>query len=190
MHVHNVQVKHILTQWLERVERGGFRRHKTLQYIQERNRKRGVLFSPEDQILMGVPWSIDPHNYPVSTFKLNGKGCIIRSGRAVLQRKLGRELLPGEICDHLNGKPKDNQRENVRATTQTHNVRNVHVRRSQSGFVGVWQRRGGKWQAAIQVNKKSIKLGVFADPEDAARAYNAAAEKHGFLTRNVIPETT
>jgi hypothetical protein len=34
------------------------------------------------------------------------------------------------------------------------------------------------WAAEIVVNRRSIHLGYFADKEDAARAYDAAAHEH------------
>jgi hypothetical protein len=47
---------------------------------------------------------------------------------------------------------------------------------NRSGYKGVsWHRQGGKWQAIIKLNRRARYLGLFADPWDAAQAYNDAA---------------
>jgi hypothetical protein len=45
-----------------------------------------------------------------------------------------------------------------------------------SRFKGVsWDAQRGSWQAKVGINGKTTHLGRFADEEDAARAYDAAA---------------
>jgi hypothetical protein len=76
---------------------------------------------------------------------------------------------PGQRVDHRNGKGLDNRRCNLRLVTNALNQANRRQVRSASGFKGVtW--RNGKWRAYITVGQRSISLGSFATPEEAARA--------------------
>lgn len=88
---------------------------------------------------------------------------------------------PGQLVDHRNGNGLDNRRANLRLTDRAGNSRNITRSKNQKagGFKGVsWNRRAKKWEAGINVAKKRRYLGVFSDPADAARAYDAAALQH------------
>lgn len=94
---------------------------------------------------------------------------------------MAREVLkcgPGEQPDHCNHDTLDNRRRNLRSATQTQNVRNRRIRRSNSsGFIGVsWQPLMKQWIARIAHDGTQINLGYFSSREDAARAYNEAAK--------------
>jgi hypothetical protein len=85
------------------------------------------------------------------------------------------------IFDHKNGDGLDNQRHNLRPCARFENNRNNRIsKRNKSGFKGVrWYRDCPKpWISSIMINRKALHLGVFSNPEDAARAYNEAAKKH------------
>lgn len=91
--------------------------------------------------------------------------------------------------DHRNGDGLDNRRSNLREATAGENGRNRRIDRDNtSGFKGVcWHKRDRRWQASIRVGGRSPRhLGYFPTPEEAARAYDAAArELHGeFATLN------
>jgi hypothetical protein len=111
----------------------------------------------------------------------------IRMHREILGLKPG----DGRESDHINGNGLDNRRSNLRICSRAENSRNIAVRRdSKSKFRGVflYQRRPThkpKWKSEIQVNGKRKTLGCsFYSPEDAAEAYNTAAQDlHGEFCR-------
>jgi hypothetical protein len=82
--------------------------------------------------------------------------------------------------DHIDHDGLNNQRRNLRNCTSTENKQNSqkHINNT-SGYIGVfWEKRRKKWCAKIQANNKSVFLGRFLLPEDAALAYDAAAGKY------------
>lgn len=96
---------------------------------------------------------------------------------------LSRELLnaPDDmLVDHINGDTLDNRRCNLRLASPSQNNQNRRSRAgSTSQYVGVcWDKNHQRWRAAIQVERRSIYLGLFADEADAGRAYDSAAREH------------
>jgi len=92
----------------------------------------------------------------------------------------------GMHADHINGNTLDNRKENLRLCTCAQNQWNRGPNKNnKSGFKGVSTRArfAGKskpWKAAIMVNRKTIQIGFYATPEEAARAYDIKAkELHG-----------
>lgn len=81
------------------------------------------------------------------------------------------------IVDHIDRNGLNNQRFNLRITTQSNNMKNRYsVSGSTSKFVGVYLAKDrGKWVAQIRHNKKSMFIGIFTNEEDAARARDAKA---------------
>lgn len=80
--------------------------------------------------------------------------------------------------DHENQVKTDNWINNLRLATGSQN--NANTRRSKrntSGYKGV-SASGQKWRSAIVVNGETIRLGTFADIQDARRAYREAAIKY------------
>ena len=89
--------------------------------------------------------------------------CILGAGR-------------GQVVDHINGNGLDNRRVNLRLCTMSENQGNRPMNRNNpSGYKGVKATRHGTHMACITRAGKRIYLGSYADVEDAARAYDAAA---------------
>jgi hypothetical protein len=91
----------------------------------------------------------------------------------------GEENIPAKMeIDHINGKPYDNRRSNLRLVTHADNMKNQAMRAdNKSGYTDVWENKGwGKpWTAQITCNGIRHYLGHFDTPEEAAKA--AAAER-------------
>lgn len=98
------------------------------------------------------------------------------------------------LVDHINGDGLDNRRSNLRPASNSQNSMNRKVTAADntSGFKGVCRHRrvrGDGWVAAITCDGTSRHLGVFEDPELAARAYDAAArELFGEFARLNFPQ--
>lgn len=86
----------------------------------------------------------------------------------------------GQEIDHRNGNGLDNKKNNLRFCTRKQNLQNQKPHNGSSKYKGVswfkWE-AGGKWRAKIQINYKTIHLGLFNDETDAAKAYDEKAKE-------------
>jgi HNH endonuclease len=84
---------------------------------------------------------------------------------------------PGLIVDHINRNGLDNRRVNLRLVTPAQNRWNSTQVREK--FWGVYKDpRKPNYQAGIVLDGKFRHIGMFADPADAARAFDREASKH------------
>jgi hypothetical protein len=101
-------------------------------------------------------------------------------GKIFMHREIAR---PGRaVVDHINGNTLDNRKENLRICEQAENIKNKTIQKnSTSGYKGVSIVKGkkrDKWTAMISINNQMTYLGTFSTPEDAARAYDSAANEN------------
>lgn len=133
----------------------------------------------------------DQHTWTASN---NGKGRLYvlrtvwngtgkKQGKVYLHRFLT-NAPTGQIVDHINGNSLDNRKCNLRVGTRVENNMNRPANKTRRGrpttspYKGVsWDKRRNKWAARIGHNYKSICLGYFDIPEDAARAYDSKARE-------------
>lgn len=86
------------------------------------------------------------------------------------------------LIDHIDGNALDNRLCNLRLASKADNQRNQGIRfDNKTGYKGVhFDRSRGKFTVHIQRSGKSVFLGRYLKVEDAADAYQKAAEKlHG-----------
>jgi hypothetical protein len=132
------------------------------------------------EMLNRYKWHAQPHrntHYAVSgSFRINGKQVLIKMHRIVLGFNRG----DGNQSDHINGDGLDNQRANLRKTTNQENQRNNRLRcDSTSKLKGVhWDKKSNKWRGHIFDGSKKLHLGFFSTDIETAKAYDAAATKY------------
>lgn len=100
---------------------------------------------------------------------------------------------PKVEVDHEDHNGLNNQRFNLRKCKHARNQQNRQkpARPTSSKYKGVSLRKDrGKWRAEIMVDGKQIVLGLHADEDAAARAYDTAARKYfGEFAHLNFPET-
>ena len=129
--------------------------------------KHTVLFDCDDyENVSRYQWSISSNGYACS-----GAGKEqIQFHRLVLNAPLGSHV------DHINRNKLDNRKSNLRLCSVSQNGYNRPQQSNcQSGYRGVALNQYGRWVANINQNGKSIFLGSYTTPEDAANAYDSAA---------------
>lgn len=85
---------------------------------------------------------------------------------------------PRQFVDHVNCDRTDNRWSNLRDASPSQNARNIGKRRdNKSGFKGVsFHNRAGRYRAEIRVKGRTRHLGLFNTPQEASKAYEAAAK--------------
>lgn len=145
-----------------------------------------VLVDEVDADLATMRWYMGSSGYATRTIAK----CTRPMHRIILERIVGRPLTDGEETDHINRDKCDNRRGNLRLATRKENQRNIaRHRNNTSGYKGVsLYKDKNKWGAFISVKNKTRYLGLYATPEAAARAYDAAArELHGEFAYQNFP---
>jgi len=122
------------------------------------------------------PYSTSP--YARTTIYLGG-GRKNLANTSVMMHRLLLDAKKGQFVDHINHDGLDNRRCNLRRCDRGQNGRNSRKKAGvyASDFKGVgWCKRRKKWTACVNVNGRRTLIGRFDDEEDAAIAYDVAAQ--------------
>lgn len=115
----------------------------------------------------------DIYVYAARFAVVDGKETTIRMHREVSNASLGQEV------DHRNGNTLDNRRKNLRVCTHAENMRASRrkMKGASSRYKGVWWASDRKkWAAGLKWKGANLKMGQYDTQEDAAVAYNVAAQ--------------
>lgn len=110
----------------------------------------------------------------------HGRWLYARDGAGLLMHRIIMSPPPGAHIDHINHNGLDNRRANLRLCTREQNMGNRNkADNTSSRYKGVyWDSQRNKWRATIGKDNKH--LGRYKSEEEAARAYNNAAnQKYG-----------
>lgn len=132
------------------------------------------------ELVTRFKWKYSNRGYAAMNYLEKGKY------RTVLMHRLIMGEPKGYFVDHIDGNPLNNQKENLRISTNKQNSFNQgRGKLNKSGFKGVyWKKGNNKWAASIKTEGKSRHLGYFNTPEEAARIYNFwAADLFGEYAR-------
>lgn len=142
------------------------------------NHGRFSLIDDDDSDLCASKWHMHTANgvtmYVVRNVRANG----IRRTEFLHKVIASRKGLSGTV-DHRNRCGLDNRRDNLRSASRAQNCANRSMHKNNSsGFKGVtWHRVTSRWMARLSVDGRKRHLGLFRDPQQAARAYDIAARE-------------
>lgn len=136
-----------------------------------------VVDSEDFKTLRNFKWFAHAQN-------LRGEEKIFRAARkeyggTILMHRQIMNAPDGFDVDHIDMNPLNNRRANLRICTRSQNIANSKKRtHSKSPFKGVsWNTTAMAWAARIGVGNKRVFLGYFNTSEEAAKAYDVAANK-------------
>ena len=116
-------------------------------------------------------WCVSKTGYAVA----NIRGKVTKMHRYIL----GIQEKPDIYVDHRNRNPLDNRRKNLRFCSQTENLRNVGVNRTNKlGILGIRKTPAGKYNVRIVKDRVEHHIGNFDTLEAAMEARKRAEDKY------------
>jgi len=119
---------------------------------------------------MATPASNKKKHYVSRSIWVGGSNKTVYMHRVLLNAPRGLEV------DHIDGDSLNNQRANLRLCTKGQNAVNRRSYSPASGYRGVYGNTPrDTFKAEVTTNGERQRLGTFADPVEAAKAYDKAA---------------
>jgi hypothetical protein len=105
--------------------------------------------------------------------------------RYIMIQILGNELISKNLIDHINNKPLDNTRENLRIVTHSENARNRKKKKNTtSQYFNVSKKDEKWWKTYIRINDKSISA-YYINEIHAAHQYNLWVKEYDLKTAKI-----
>ena len=151
-------------------------------------KNRVALVDDEDfEELSQFKWRLgDNRKYPHKVYAIR-KGRKGEGKKTISMHRVIAGAPDGAEVDHIDGDGLNNTKSNLRIVTRQDNAKNRRLSTNNySGYTGVYMdKRSGRWKATLRVNKKFIWLGSHSTIQEAAMAYQIAADEHfGQFRRN------
>lgn len=127
-------------------------------------------FDTDDLALVsGFQWRVDKDGYAVAYLRGSGvhNFANVRIAKVLLGLPYGFDT--DIVVDHINGDVCDNRKRNLRVCTIKDNVRH------KKNVRGYYKLHNMKYGAHIAVDGKTVWLGTYDTPEEAAAAYKSAS---------------
>lgn len=114
-------------------------------------------------------------------WNLDKRGYVVRTGTKNQHIYMHRYLLctpQNYLCDHKDGNPLNNQKNNLRNCSENQNKQNKGIpKTNKSGYKGVhWSKAANNWVAQIRYKNKPVYIGTFNNARHAGLAYDLWAK--------------
>jgi len=119
-----------------------------------------------------------------SKYSIDTRGEYARCTISGRQVNIHKQLLAGELIDHINQNSLDNRVKNLRVASKKLNaINSKKISTNTTGHTGVYLHRNKRWRVAIFTNNKNIHVGVFKTKKEAIAARKNAELKYWGMER-------